>query len=89
MNNYNFYGFPSFKTRNIDELNRSGTSCKDCNAIYKGKSGRSLKANLTKHVNSVNHSSSLIGLSERCINFSYRVHIEKVQLLHFEAKGKN
>lgn len=63
-------------------------ACCDCDAIYLGQTGRSLKKRLIEHDKSIFKNIRNTGFAEHCIKYNHSLDPENVQLLHHSGKGK-
>ena len=74
-----------------DILEKSGVykiSCADCEAVYIGQSGRSVKTRLKEHKTSILSNIKNSGMSTHCIEENHFINFNKTKLLHSENKGK-
>jgi hypothetical protein len=74
-----------------DKLFKSGIyqiNCKDCNAIYLGQTGRSLKKRVSEHAKSIFNNKINSGFAEHCISNNHSLDVNNIQLLHSQNKGK-
>lgn len=74
-----------------DKLQKTGVyklSCKDCDAIYIGQTGRNIKKRIDEHKKSIIYSKNSTGMAAHCIQQNHFINLENVKLLHSERKGK-
>lgn len=75
----------------IDKLEKSGVykiHCSDCEAVYIGQSGRSIKNRLKEHKKSIINNIKCTGMSTHCIENNHFIDLNNVELIHAENKGK-
>jgi hypothetical protein len=75
------------KIENINVLEKSGVykiTCGDCNHIYVGQSGRSLKTRLKEHLDSKRPSH----VADHMRDYNHHTSINNVDILHLSQKGK-
>ena len=61
-------------------------SCQDCNAVYVGETGRSVKTRKRKHINAVKtFNTKKSALSQRVMNFNHRIDWNNVKSLKSES----
>lgn len=75
------------KIEDIDILEKSGVykiKCGDCNHIYVGQSGRSLKTRLKEHLDSKRPSH----VADHMLHYNHHTNIDNVEILHLSQKGK-
>lgn len=75
----------------LTTLNKSGVyevNCTDCNAIYIGQSGRSIKCRISEHRKDIINNRRSTGFADHCITNNHYIDVNNIKLLHSSPKGK-
>lgn len=75
----------------VDKIEKSGIysiQCNDCNAVYIGKTKRSLKIRYKEHVSSALHNRPTSGISKHLVDSGHTTSMEKLKLIKNVEGGR-